>query len=216
MRRGNSRLGSLAAEGVQSMLTLLLLGLMLRYHWLVRRRLKIADNFLLMDNLEVKLESAFVKDNKLQCLTRSAQMLFEALVLSIHPLPGGMLPVQLEIFMWLRLYTALRVARDLSTVNQSRDGGLSWDLAIKSWLYARPTTAVGLPLLALLGSTAYGIWLSEMHGSDDEMDGASSPQTVGEALWMVSITMTTVGFGDFTPRTVIARMLASDKPAICR
>lgn len=201
-----ARLGSLAAESVQSALTLLLLGLMLRYHWLFRRRLRIFETFLLM----VETESM---DGKgwARCVRRSAQMIVEGAVLAVHPFPGGVVPIQLELFMWLRLYTALRVARDLSTVNQSRDGGLSWNLAIKSWLYSRPTLAVGLSLLALLSSTAYGILLSEMHGSDEEMAGASSPQTAGEALWMVAITMTTVGFGDFTPRTFIARMPARKK-----
>ena len=75
-------------------------------------------------------------------------------------MPGNVLPVQLEIFMWLRLYLILRVSRDYSTVYvisyYNYDTAFSWSLTIKSWLHAKPATTVTSSLLLLMTFTAYG------------------------------------------------------------
>ena len=77
-------------------------------------------------------------------------------------------------------------------------------------IWRRPSTTVGLALLMIMGSTTYGILLCELQVSDDRLDdehAQTAPRTVGEALWLVTITMTTVGFGDLTPVTTVGRVL---------
>ena len=149
-------LGEEAALGLavtQSGVTGLLLLLMLRYHHLQERISR--TRRLLLHSCSSCPEESWSQ----RCVQR-LYLIVEALVLLIHPMPSDVLPVQLEIFMWLRLYLILRVARDFSTVYvisyYNYDTPFSWSLTIKSWLHAKPATTVTASLLLLMTFTAYG------------------------------------------------------------
>ena len=146
-------LGEEAALGLavtQSVMTCLLLLLMLRYHHLQKR----------ISRTRRLLLHSCPEEPWSQWYEQRLYFTVEALVLLIHPMPGNVLPVQLEIFMWLRLYLILRVSRDYSTVYvisyYNYDTAFSWSLTIKSWLHAKPATTVTSSLLLLMTFTAYG------------------------------------------------------------
>ena len=211
-------LGEEAALGLavtQSGVTCLLLLLMLRYHHL-QKRISRTRRLLLHSCPEEPWSQWYVQ---------RLYFIVEALVLLIHPMPGDMLPVQLEIFMWLRLYLILRVARDYSTVYvisfYNYETPFSWSLTIKSWLHAKPATTVTSSLLLIMAFTAHGILIAErthVHAQrealgvgveidiSEERSLEISPQTWPESLWLVTIVMTTVGFGDFAPVSFVGRL----------
>ena len=215
--------GALCLTVLQSAFTAALLLLMLRYHHLHHRIARLRKCLL----AAAAARAVVAEERWWQRHVHRLYVAAEALVLLIHPMPGDVLPVQLEIFMWLRLYLILRVARDFSTVYVSEyDAPFSWALAINSWLYARPATTVTSSLLLIMGFAAYGTLISErthVHALravggaeaaaeiDISISGERgldvSPQTWSESLWLVAIVMTTVGFGDFAPVSFVGRLL---------
>ena len=44
----------------------------------------------------------------------------------------------------------------------------------------------------------------------DAEEGQGTIDTFGQAIWWAFVTMTTVGYGDFTPVTVVGRCVAGD------
>ena len=215
--------GALCLTVLQSAFTAALLLLMLRYHHLHHKIARLRKCLL----AAAAARAVVAEERWWQRHVHRLYVVAEALVLLIHPMPGDVLPVQLEIFMWLRLYLILRVARDFSTVYVSEyDAPFSWALAINSWLYARPATTVTSSLLLIMGFAAYGTLISErthVHALravggaeaaaeiDVSISGERgldvSPQTWSESLWLVAIVMTTVGFGDFAPVSFVGRLL---------
>jgi ABC-type amino acid transport substrate-binding protein len=65
----------------------------------------------------------------------------------------------------------------------------------------------GLALLALTCASAL-VWLFEARKNPEHF-GGSWLQGLGSALWWSAVTMTTVGYGDKAPRTVLGRLVAS-------
>ncbi|MFZ0210485.1 MAG: ion channel [Roseiarcus sp.] len=61
-----------------------------------------------------------------------------------------------------------------------------------------------LPLLSIGGL----MWALERPGSRPERAGDSAVQTLHDGLYWAAVTMTTVGYGDKTPKTSIGRVLA--------
>ncbi len=64
---------------------------------------------------------------------------------------------------------------------------------------------VGIGLVVLI-VVAHGVWLLERH-LDDDFPRAYLPG-LGEALWWAAVTLTTVGYGDRTPKRRSARLVA--------
>ncbi|MDT0618156.1 transporter substrate-binding domain-containing protein [Salinisphaera sp. P385] len=84
------------------------------------------------------------------------------------------------------------------------DSAGAWD-AIKRFFSVEFLMAV-LGLLALLLAVGLVIWLAERRANPDEFGGGTS-RGLGNGLWWAAVTMTTVGYGDKSPRTLAGRIV---------
>jgi len=85
-------------------------------------------------------------------------------------------------------------------------GGPSWIRAfanIFTWGFVSAVAALAL-LLLLVGVLA---WLAERRRNTDEFNAAAT-KGIGDGFWFAAVTMTTVGYGDKSPRTLPGRLIA--------
>ncbi len=71
-----------------------------------------------------------------------------------------------------------------------------------TWEFSRAVGALVLVIFAV----GLLIWLFERKRNDEEF-GGSTAEGIGSAFWWSAVTMTTVGYGDKSPRTVGGRMI---------
>ncbi|MBV9492004.1 MAG: transporter substrate-binding domain-containing protein [Verrucomicrobia bacterium] len=72
----------------------------------------------------------------------------------------------------------------------------------------RRISRVVLALLAALGTVAGLIWLCERRVNASQFGRGDPVRGLGSSLWWAAVTMTTVGYGDVSPRTCKGRMVA--------
>ena len=110
-------------------------------------------------------------------------------------------------FVIMRIYTAVRVVRDWSFL--AGQGGklagafsrveLNSSFVLKTFLFKHPGSAVAILLAVVSVVAGYAMYVFER--ASDAPDYAS-------AIYLILVTMTTVGYGDVAPESIVGRLLA--------
>ncbi|MED6242218.1 hypothetical protein ATANTOWER_001706, partial [Ataeniobius toweri] len=209
-----SSIYSLSFKSVISFSTLVLLGLIVAYHWC---------------EVQLYVHDIGAEDWRIAMTTdRFALIVLELVIVAIHPYPVGLLAyfqkttvrttlseTELEIMlalpMFLRLYLlgrAMMLHSRLFTDTASRSIGalnkihFNTRFVGKTLMTTYPGTVLMIFSVSLWIVAAWGLHVCERHHNYRDLSS-----NYMEALWMVSVTFLSIGYGDVVPHTYCGRSI---------
>ncbi|KAK1931533.1 Small conductance calcium-activated potassium channel protein 3 [Phytophthora citrophthora] len=151
-------------------------------------------------------------------------LLLEMVVLGVHPFPGiedvdpkwPQLTVATSLVMFARVALVVRVVQFRNSFNSSNGwfiGALTnvdftATFFMKSTLKNHPTSCLLASFAVLSFVAGYSLYVSERFLCAFKRDSCCQPMLLGDALWMLIITILTIGYGDVVPRTTLGRAIA--------
>jgi polar amino acid transport system substrate-binding protein len=87
-------------------------------------------------------------------------------------------------------------------------GGARFLVTLFSLIVWRTVLWIAIGLLAIMAVVAALIWLCERRANPTQFGDGRAGRGFGAAMWWSAVTMTTVGYGDVSPRTLKGRALA--------
>ena len=183
---------------LQSLITVVLLVVTVRYYHLQK---------------ENEHKSWFVPDSLTWIKFRWAFLCLEVVLCAIHPFPDA-LPGETRVYdntfaVWVivRMYTVVRVIRDFCPVYKQRAGivlaskgdtttglpNFNWVLTTRYFFFHYMWYAVLFMLFTGIFLYGYGVFVLERTVHPEPL------WTFEIALWQTIVTMTTVGYGDYSP-----------------
>ncbi|KAG3022193.1 hypothetical protein JG687_00003855 [Phytophthora cactorum] len=151
-------------------------------------------------------------------------LLVEMAVLGVHPIPGiedvdpkwPQLTLATSLLMFTRVALVLRVVQLRNSFNSSNGwfiGALTnvdftSTFFMKSTLKNHPTSCLMASFAALGFAAGYSLYVAERFLCAFKADSCCQPMLLGDALWMLIITILTIGYGDVVPQTTLGRAIA--------
>ncbi|XP_020360355.2 small conductance calcium-activated potassium channel protein 2-like [Oncorhynchus kisutch] len=207
-----SSIYSMAMKSVISLSSLILLGLVIAYH-ICEVQLYIHDNG--SEDWQIAMTTE-----------RVSLIALELFVAAVHPFPVGLplswqamsptlseteLEIVLALPMFLRLYLlgrALMLHSRLYTDTASRSIGalnkihFNSRFVVKTLMTIYPGTVLMIFSVSLWLVAAWGLHVCERHHNYKDLSS-----NYMEALWMVSVTFLSIGYGDVVPHTYCGRSI---------
>ncbi|XP_021427299.1 small conductance calcium-activated potassium channel protein 1 isoform X2 [Oncorhynchus mykiss] len=207
-----SSIYSMAMKSVISLSSLILLGLVIAYH-ICEVQLYIHDNG--SEDWQIAMTTE-----------RVSLIALELFVVAVHPFPVGLplswqamsptlseteLEIVLALPMFLRLYLlgrALMLHSRLYTDTASRSIGalnkihFNSRFVVKTLMTIYPGTVLMIFSVSLWLVAAWGLHVCERHHNYKDLSS-----NYMEALWMVSVTFLSIGYGDVVPHTYCGRSI---------
>ncbi|KAE9047729.1 hypothetical protein PR001_g298 [Phytophthora rubi] len=151
-------------------------------------------------------------------------LLLEMAVLAVHPFPGiedvdpkwPQLTVATSLVMFTRVALVVRAVQFRNSFNSSNGwfiGALTnvnftATFFLKSTLKNHPTSCLMASFGALGFVAGYALYVAERFFCAFKRDSCCQPMALDDALWMLIITILTIGYGDVVPRTTLGRAVA--------
>ncbi|XP_030597428.1 small conductance calcium-activated potassium channel protein 1-like isoform X2 [Archocentrus centrarchus] len=213
-----SSIYSLALKSVISFSTLILIGLIIAYHWC---------------EVQLYVHDIGAEDWRIAMTTdRLALIVLELAAVAIHPYPVGLqayfqqvktrmslseteLEIVLALPMFLRLYLLGRAmmlhsrlftdtaSRSIGALNKvGREIHFNTRFVGKTLMTTYPGTVLMIFSVSLWIVAAWGLHVCERHHNYRDLSS-----NYMEALWMVSVTFLSIGYGDVVPHTYCGRSI---------